>query len=395
MNGFQQFPMPATTGAAAPLRVLVVDDTRTNRQMLCHFLGSRGYVVLEAADGAQAVEVCGREQVDIILMDVMMPVMDGLEATRRIKAVTRHRWLPVVFLTALDNNDDLVKGLEAGGDDYLAKPINFVVLQAKLQALSRSLALQAAVVKQAESLRRYRAAREEEDQLAKEIAMRQMHRQGLADPRIHYWLVPASHLSGDLIAACRSADGTLYAMVADATGHGLPAAVSSMPALALFYSLAEQGLPIDRMVHDLNRHLLAVMPTGRYLCAVLMSISPDGRRLRVWNGGMPDALALDAAGRVVRHFKSRHLALGIVEADEEMTRVEEMEAIAGGQVLLLSDGVIEAANPAGKEFGFPRLEAALAPALPDQRLPAIKAALSAHSAATRFSDDVTLLLVDT
>jgi CheY-like chemotaxis protein len=395
MNSIDPRPNHAAAAAVPALRILVVDDTRTNRQLLTHFLVSRGYQVLEAVDGAQAVETFCREPVDLVLMDVMMPVMDGLEATRRIKARCRNRWVPVVYLTALDNNDDLVKGLEAGGDDYLAKPINFVVLQAKLQALGRALALQAAVARQAESLRQYRSTREAEDQLAREIAMRQMHRRGLSDPRLHHWLVPASQLSGDLIAACRSDDGTLYAMVADATGHGLPAAVSSMPALALFYSLAERGLPIGRMVHELNRHLVAVMPIGRYLCAVLVSIASDGRRLQVWNGGMPDALALDGAGKVIRRFRSRHLALGIADSDEEMTEVEEMDTVAGGQLLLVSDGIHEASGSGGDQFGNERLEAALATAAAPARLRAVQEALSSHVGAAGFGDDVTLLLVDT
>jgi DNA-binding response OmpR family regulator len=131
-----------TDGGQAPLKVLVVDDTATNRLMLQVFLRKLGLEVVVAEDGAQGVAAYEREMPDIVLMDVMMPVMDGYEATRRIKALSGERWIPVIFLSALDSEESLVTGLDAGGDDYLSKPVNFVVLDAKLRSTARTLALQ-------------------------------------------------------------------------------------------------------------------------------------------------------------------------------------------------------------------------------------------------------------
>ena len=129
-------------GDQARLKVLVVDDTATNRMMLQVFLRKLGVDVVVAEDGAKGVEAYEREAPDIVIMDVMMPVMDGYEATRRIKALSGERWIPVIFLSALDSEESLVTGLDAGGDDYLSKPVNFVVLDAKLRSTARTLALQ-------------------------------------------------------------------------------------------------------------------------------------------------------------------------------------------------------------------------------------------------------------
>src|SRR5262245_66392328 len=95
-----------------------------------------------AGDGDEAVEVFVRERPDIILMDVMMPQVNGYEATRRIRAHGGERWVPVIFISALDRNDNLIDGLDAGGDDFMSKPINFIVLDAKLRSLSRTVELQ-------------------------------------------------------------------------------------------------------------------------------------------------------------------------------------------------------------------------------------------------------------
>ena len=131
-----------TDAGQTALKVLVVDDTATNRLMLQVFLRKLGVDVVVAEDGEKAVAAFEREAPDIVIMDVMMPVMDGYEATRRIKAMAGERWIPVIFLSALDNEESLVAGLDAGGDDYLSKPVNFVVLDAKLRSTARALAIQ-------------------------------------------------------------------------------------------------------------------------------------------------------------------------------------------------------------------------------------------------------------
>ncbi len=124
------------------LNVLVVDDTSANRLLLQTFLKKLDCQVYLAEDGAQAVEVFEAVQPDMVLMDVMMPVMDGFEATRRIREISADRWVPIVYVSALDTDENVVAGLQAGGDDYLTKPVNFIVLEAKINSLARTLDLQ-------------------------------------------------------------------------------------------------------------------------------------------------------------------------------------------------------------------------------------------------------------
>ena len=121
----------------AKMKVLAVDDNRTNLHILQVFLKKLGHQVILAENGEEAVRMFQSEAPDLVLLDIMMPVMDGFEAARRIKAMTQERWTPVIFLSALNRDENLVEGLEAGGDDYLTKPINFVVLEAKPCAGSR------------------------------------------------------------------------------------------------------------------------------------------------------------------------------------------------------------------------------------------------------------------
>ena len=116
-------------------RLLLVEDNEMNRDMLTRRLTRRGFEVLVAVDGAQGVEMAQREAVDLVLMDMSLPVMDGWEATRRLKADPATASLPVLALTAHAMAEDREQALEAGCDDYDTKPVELRRLLRKIQAL--------------------------------------------------------------------------------------------------------------------------------------------------------------------------------------------------------------------------------------------------------------------
>jgi adenylate cyclase len=118
--------------ARADIRILIVDDTPANIQALAAILRSKGYQISAATNGKQALEVLSRMQPDLILLDVMMPEMDGFETCRRLKAAERWRQIPVIFLTSKTETADIVQGFELGAVDYVAKPFNAPELLARV-----------------------------------------------------------------------------------------------------------------------------------------------------------------------------------------------------------------------------------------------------------------------
>jgi two-component system cell cycle response regulator len=118
-------------------RVLVVDDNSANRRLLEARLNAEYFDVLTASNGPEALAICEKTQCDVVLLDVMMPGMDGLEVCRRLRNNEATAHLPVVMVTALDQPTDLVRGLEAGADDFLTKPIDEVHLIARVRSLAR------------------------------------------------------------------------------------------------------------------------------------------------------------------------------------------------------------------------------------------------------------------
>ena len=122
---------------SAPARILVVDDTALNVKLLADLLGAQGYDVFTASSGRQALALVEKEDLDLVLLDVVMPEMSGYEVCRKIRANAATGILPVVMVTALDPGEERIKGIEAGSDDFLTKPINQAELLARVRSLLR------------------------------------------------------------------------------------------------------------------------------------------------------------------------------------------------------------------------------------------------------------------
>ena len=504
------------------LKVLVADDAVVNRRLLQAFLEKLGHSVVLAEDGLEAIRLFQSEAPDIVLMDVVMPKLNGLDATRQIKELSGARWVPVLVVSALSRPEQLVEGLEAGADDYLPKPLNFRILEAKMRSIERTLALQRRVGdnlrrtkaitdhmldsmitidevgtilscnpatsrlfgyaeeelvgqnvrllmpdplrgkhdgflshyvstgvqksvgdtrevegcrkdgtvfpvqigvsevvldgqrtfigilrdiserreaerkirEHAESLQRYHDAAEEENAFAREIMLKQLHRTGLDDPRLSYGVDAAENFSGDLAAARRSTQNRLYVMLCDATGHGLAAAISAMPAIPVFYGMAGRNLPMSLMVSEMNATLRQAMPAGRFVAAVMACVDESLGVVEIWNGGMPDVLWLDERGQLVQRFNSRQLALGIVDSEAMDVRPIKFEWQGTGQLVICSDGVLEAENAAGEAFGEERLTEVLRQAPLKDRCAAVRAAVRAHMGALEARDDASIMIID-
>src|SRR6266511_646416 len=143
---------PGLSVDAMPPKILIVDDTPHNVKMLVDLLSAKGYETVTAASGQDGLDQLEAERPDLVLLDVMMPGMDGYEVCRRIRANPEYGILPVVMVTALDPAGERIKGLEAGADDFLTKPVNMAELVARVRSLLRIKDLYGTVQAQAAEL---------------------------------------------------------------------------------------------------------------------------------------------------------------------------------------------------------------------------------------------------
>ena len=151
MNAHADLEIPETV-VQATARILVVDDTPTNVKLLEDLLAFHGYEVEAAASGEEALEMIRARMPDLVLLDVLMPGLSGYDVCRAVRADASLAMLPVVMVTALEAREERVKGLEAGADDFLSKPINPPELLARVRSLLRIRRLYDTVQRQAEQL---------------------------------------------------------------------------------------------------------------------------------------------------------------------------------------------------------------------------------------------------
>ncbi|MCQ4294788.1 fused response regulator/phosphatase [Pseudomonas stutzeri] len=340
------------------LSILIAEDSPVDRMLLSTIVAKQGHRVLTAANGQEAVELFQQERPHLVLMDALMPVMDGFEAARRIKQLAGDELVPIIFLTSLTEHEALVSCLEAGGDDFIAKPYNPIILEAKIQAMHRLRRLQATVLEQRDLIARRNQQLLAEHRAAKAIFDKVAHAGCLSAPSIRYRQSPQALFNGDLLLAAQAPAGQMFVLLGDFTGHGLPAAIGAMPLAETFYGMAAKGYSGADILREMNAKLKQILPVEMFCCATLLDINPKQGSLRVWNGGLPDGYLIGANGQRTA-LVSRHLPLGVVSATAFDDKFEHYPLALGDRLLLLSDGVVESRNADDELFGEQRLLAAL------------------------------------
>jgi DNA-binding response OmpR family regulator len=325
----------------SPLNVLLVEDEKSQAMLVQALLAQYGHTVHVAASGEQGVEMYGQIKPDLVLMDVILPGINGYEATRQIRAA-HEEWTPIIFLTGQTSKADRLYALRVGGDDFFTKPVDPVVLVAKMNVMSRIHKMQAL-------LRQYVTTHEAEDELAAYVIGRYLAA-SQNDPRVEYSILSASHhFSGDVISVAKTPDGGLNIMMVDATGHGLPAAISALPAIQAFFSMSKKGIPLQGLVREINDKVRELFPTGRFLAGTFLHLNAHNSELTGWIGGTPK-IYLDSDGEVIS-FSSKNLPLGIRPSDK--LEPEFFSAPWSDKSLLVTctDGVLESVGADGAELG--------------------------------------------
>jgi CheY-like chemotaxis protein len=374
------------------LTILIAEDSAADRMLLATIVSRQGHRVLSACNGLEALALFEQERPQLVLMDAMMPVMDGFEAARRIKQCAGEALVPIIFLTSLTEGEALVRCLEAGGDDFLAKPYNRVILEAKIKAMDRLRRLQETVLQQRDLIAKHNEHLLTEQRVAKAVFDKVAHSGCLSSANIRYMQSPYALFNGDLLLAAFKPSGGMHVFLGDFTGHGLPAAIGAMPLAEVFYGMTAKGYSMAEILREMNSKLKRILPVGVFCCATLLNVSFHRRVVEVWNGGLPDGYLYRAASGERLPLVSRHLPLGVRDAATFDDRYEIYPLELGDRILLLSDGVLDGCNSAGQLFGEARLLGVFAQnRRPDQLFAEIQQAISEFRGEAQ--DDVSMVEV--
>jgi len=334
-------PVPPSRGTA-----LVVDDQPAHCLLLKRLLEAQGFEVILASNGAEGVDQFQEHCPEIVFMDVLMPVTDGYEAARRIKSLPNGRFTPMIFLTCLDDPQDLKKCIEAGGDDFLSKPFNKVVLKARILALERTRKLYQSLREQHQALTSYTKAEEANMGLAHQVFSHAMTARNIRPPGVLIASYPVAYFSGDLVLCSLLPQGGLRLLVADFTGHGLAAAICSLPVSEIFHTRSASGASQVALLEEVNRMLCQLLPDDRFMAAAIIDVAQDCQSLTFWSGAMPASLLLQ--GDDLEPLPSKGLPLGVLESYDFRADQIALKCQPTSRILMMSDGLQEMRTAQGE-----------------------------------------------
>lgn len=370
--------------------ILVVDDNENNRDLLVRRLTRRGHTTATAADGAECLRRLHERPFDLLVLDIMMPVMDGYEVLARLKADEALRHIPVIVVSALGELDSVVRCIELGAEDYLFKPFNPVLLNAKIDSCLERKRLR-------DAERAYLASVKQEMELGRRT---QADFLPAALPSLPGWELaaafhPAREVAGDFYDAFPLPGGRLGLLIGDVCDKGVGAALFMALTRSLVRAFAEQAGPepaaplqavplTNGYIARHHRH------THMYATIFFGVLDPASGALCYINAGHP-APALIRADGTIDLLEASGPAVGFM-ADSTFG-VATAQIGPGDTLLAYTDGASEARDTSGELLGEGRLLDELRAPAPDAAtlMQRIEHAARAHAGDNLLVDDITML----
>jgi sigma-B regulation protein RsbU (phosphoserine phosphatase) len=330
--------------------ILIVDDTPANLRLLAQMLSERGYIVRAVTSGARALESLQVTPPNLILLDIRMPEMDGYEVCERIKEDPQTSDIPIIFISALNEIGDKVRGFNVGGVDYITKPFQFEEVLARVETHL--------------SLRRLQKQLQEANKKFElELALAGSLQSSFfpeEPPEVPGWelsvvLKPARETSGDFYDVYTLPNGMLGFLVADVVDKGAAAALY----MALSWTLirtyaAEYPEEPDRVLSEVNQRIIFDTDSSRFVTVFYGVLDPSSGKLKYCNAGHnPPYLIRAQDGKKVERLTKTGVLLGMFE--DESWEKDVVQFDHGDVLVLYTDGVTEAQNAEGDFFGRERL----------------------------------------
>jgi sigma-B regulation protein RsbU (phosphoserine phosphatase) len=378
--------------------VLVVDDNDDNRFTLSMRLETCGYSnIVTAENGREALEKMRSGPVDLVLLDIMMPEMSGYEVLRHLKANAELRDVPVIVISALDEIDSVIKCIELGAEDYLAKPFNPTLLRARVSASLEKKQLR-------DEVRASRDRLQHELDAARTLQLGMLLRVFPAwspnqPVQVYALMEPAREVGGDLYDCFYASKHAFCFLVGDVSGKGAPAAMFMARTLSLVRMAVEfsQNFSVEdtapaRIAEAVNRELCQHNPQRMFVTLILGFLDTRTGALAYLNAGHPPPHVLRATGAIERLDDKPEVPLGVRRNTNYQSRATTLQP--GDAVFLHSDGVTEAMNISEELYTTVRLDRDLRAAragVPEEIVRAVWEHVDAFTGLAPQADDVTLL----
>jgi len=395
------------------MRILIAEDERITRLTLARQLQSWGHEVIATEDGEQAWEQLSDAEFDVIITDWEMPKLSGVQLVQRIRETARNVYTYVIMLTSRSDKSDIVKGIEAGADDFVSKPFDREELRVRLLAGERIVRLERSLSRQNAELRDANERIHHGLRAAARVQQSMLPRENIVTQHVRtaWKYVPTDELAGDAIGLHLIDERYLVAYVLDVSGHGVPAALLSVSAMHALEPIPQEASMIRnpssaggqlgtvkspaKVATELNLRFRAGENDGRYLTMILCVLDTHTGMLHLTTAGHPAPFVI-RGNQPIAVPDAGGFPIAIMEtADYEEGSIQLQR---GDRLCLFSDGIIEQNNASGDEqFEAERLQQSLATRQnlpPAQVVEEVVNDLTKWAGTGSFTDDVSLVIIE-
>ena len=376
--------------------LLVVDDNEDNRYTLTRRLTREGYTNISVAEnGRQALEMVKARAFDLVLLDIMMPEVNGYEVLERMKADAQLRHVPVIMISAVGEMDSVIRCIELGAEDYLPKPFNPTLLRARVGASLEKKRLRDDIVQHVRRMERdLETAREIQLSMVPTDFPVAQNSQGL---EVYAMLQPAYEVGGDFYDFFWLAPERLCVLVADVSDKGASAALHMARAKASIRFLCDSEdsgyMPnAAELVERIDRELSRDNPHAMFITLLLAVVNARTGDIEWCNAGHNPPCVMSTEGAVTVLGGECGIPVGI---DPKFFRIAETSQIPkGGSLFVYTDGITEAMNSRQDMFGVERLDTILrgcTAQAPREVIASVLGAVQAFAGEAKPSDDITML----
>jgi sigma-B regulation protein RsbU (phosphoserine phosphatase) len=325
-------------------------------------LKSEGYDVLQGYSGEQALEKAETESPDLILLDIMMPRIDGYEVCKRLREAEQTKAIPIVMITALKGLDEKVKALDIGADDFISKPTERLEVLARVRSLLRVKYLHDELTSANKKLEEQKQILESELIMAREVQEALLPKdldivaQMPPGLKFCHQYIPALAVGGDFFDIAQISPSIIGIFIADVMGHGAQPALITVLIKTLFNELSYESQSPAELLSKLNqRYNALVRQTGIFTSAFYLVVDVDKQEVVFSNAGHPPALLI-CNGRLELEelVKESGLALGL--AGDYNYQNHERKLERGDTIFLYTDGLFDVKNRNGEIFGLENLK---------------------------------------
>jgi len=362
--------------------VLVVDDSRANRAFLASILEEDGYRIAQAADGESGLAAAASESPVLILLDVVMPGIDGFETLRRLKADPATRRIAVIMLTSLGDQESKLKAFDYGAVDYIVKSANEAEVRARVRVHVRlAMANEELMAARAESLQQIAAA--QRSLLVKPA--------DLPDARFSVYYRSLHEAGGDFYDVVPVSDGVWFYLMADVAGHDVGTSYVTPAVKVLLRQCATPAHSVEESMAYLNGVLSKTVLEDNYLTAFALRINRRAGKAVFAAAGHPPALYLPKDGPISL-AECENPFIGMLE--ESSYRSVSMDVHEGDRFILYTDGLVELHLEQEPSLDLNKRLMDVAAGLRDLPIGELPAALVREMGADKPDDDVAVMAVE-